>query len=75
MRCSARSFGSASRRRSSSRSASRVTPRGSVPAMGRVSTTSPVTRTSISGDAPTSVHSAVRSRNMYGDGLMERSAR
>ena len=34
-------------------SASGFTPRGTVPAIGHVSTRSPVTRTYISGDAPT----------------------
>ena len=56
MRCSARSFSSAS---SSRAMASSFAPsgRGRVPAIGRVSTRRPSTRTSISGEAPATAES------------------
>lgn len=49
--------------------------RGRVPAIGRVSTLPAYTRTSGSGEAPASLRPGMRSRNMYGAGLVARSRR
>ena len=48
---------------------------GRVPAIGWVSTRAPSTRTSISGDEPTTDTPPIRMKNMYGDGLTCRNAR
>ncbi len=75
MRCSARSFSLSRSSRSSSASRSGVAPRRRVPAIGWYSTVRPVTRTSISGEAPTMSHAGAEMKNMYGEGLMLRRAR
>ena len=46
-----------------------------VPAMGRYSTSSPVTFTSISGDEPSTQSSPIWRKNRYGAGFTRRSAR
>ena len=53
----------------------RLRPRGRVPAIGCVSTRDPSTRTSISGDDPTTDTPPIRMKYMYGDGFTCRSAR
>ena len=53
----------------------RCAPRGRVPAIGWVSTCDPSTRTSISGDDPTTDTPLIRMKYMYGDGFTWRSAR
>ena len=75
MRCSARSFSSASSARSLAVSSSGVAPRGRVPARGRVSTRRPSTRTSISGEAPATAACPSLRKYMYGDGFTILSAR
>ena len=56
-------------------SSSVSSPRAIVPAIGQVSTRSPVTRTYISGDAPTRYSPSPRlNRNSYGAGLRCRSS-
>ena len=68
------SLGEASSARMASASPSGSSPRAIVPAIGQVSTRSPVTRTYISGDAPTRYSPAPRLRkNSYGAGLRSRS--
>jgi hypothetical protein len=68
------SFGESSRVRMFSASSSGPAPRAIVPAIGQVSTRSPVTRTYISGDAPTRYSPSPRFRkNSYGAGLRCRS--
>ncbi len=56
------SFGELSSVRMASASSSGLAPRAIVPAIGQVSTRSPVTRTYISGDAPTRYSSSPRLR-------------
>ncbi len=68
------SFGEPSRVRMFSASSSGPAPRGIVPEIGQVSTRSPVTRTYISGDAPTRYSPSPRlNMNSYGAGLRCRS--
>ena len=62
--CSASSFSSASSSRASRSSAAESPVTGRVPAIGNVSTSLPVTRTSISGEAPTATRPPCRTWNM-----------
>ncbi len=73
--CSARSFSLRFSSSASRMSSSSLRPRGRVPAIGCVSTREPSTRTSISGDEPTTETPPMRMKYMYGDGLTWRSAR
>src|SRR5256885_50271 len=73
--CSARSFSDDRSSCSFAASSSSSRPRGRVPAIGCITTRPSSTRTNGSGDAPTSVAPPAPMRNMYGDGLMCRSAR
>ena len=57
------------------RSSSAVLPRGRVPAMGRTVTVSSSTRTSTSGELPTSDIPSSSRKYRYGDGFRLRSAR
>ena len=80
IRCSARSFSSASSSSARALSASTVLPRGREPAMGWVMTSSPVTVTSASGEEPTIEYcrpsaSSRLKMYMYGLGLVFRSTR
>ena len=68
------SFAESSSVRMFSASSSGSPPRAIVPAIGQVSTRSPVTRTYISGDAPTRYSPSPRlKKNSYGAGLRCRS--
>ena len=75
MTCSARSFSLRFSSSASRMSSSSLRPRGRVPAIGCVSTRDPSTRTSISGDDPTTDTPPMRMKYMYGDGFTWRSAR
>ena len=75
MTCSARSFSFRFSSSASRTSSSALRPRGRVPAIGCVSTREPSTRTSISGDDPTTDTGPIRMKYMYGDGFTWRSAR
>lgn len=75
MMCSARSFGSARSSAAFAASSSAVLPRGRVPAIGRTTTRPSATRTSSSGELPTSSRSSSTRWNMYGEGFSTRIAR
>ena len=80
IRCSARSFGSASSSSASAASASGVSPRGREPAIGCIVMWPAVTFTSASGLEPTIAYGSPEasdrlSRYMYGLGLSARSTR
>jgi len=66
---------SASSSCASASSSAASAPRRRVPAIGRASTTPFSTRTSISGEEPTSCAAPASMQNMYGDGFTARSAR
>ena len=75
IRCSARSFGSASSSASSAWSSSYVVPRRRVPASGRIVTVPSRSRTSTSGLEPTTAKPPKSRKNRNGAGLIRRSAR
>ena len=75
IKCSARSFGSASNSASNAMSSSCVAPRRRVPANGRMVTTPSRSRTRTSGEDPTIEKPPKSRKNRNGAGLIRRSAR
>ena len=73
--CSARSFGSETSRSASSASSAGPSPLGAVPAIGLISTCSPVTLSSGSGEVPAIWKSPNSMKYMYGEGLIPLNAR